>query len=676
MSPGLRLWFLLFTILIISAVQPMPARAVASAQRTDAFRSARCMFDLPAGAVESRDVECGYLAVPERYGQPEGPTIELAVAIIKSHAANPAPDPLVMLQGGPGGSTIDTYASLLLSQRPLQIDRDIVLFDQRGTLYSQPNLQCHETFDLLIRTIDKRLSDEEEQQQSLAAITACHDRLVRQGIDLADYDSVENADDVESLRVALGYSTINLYGVSYGTLLALHVMQQHPDALRSVILDAVVPPQINFIEHVPQSQERAFDELFRACAADVACNAAYPKLDQVFFQLVDAWNKKPVRIPLTDPQTNTTYQAVFDGDMLIDATFQMVYATSLIPALPKMIYDARDGTYTFLSYVYPILLFDRTFSEGMYYSVLCAEDADFNPADVPLEGVRPELAKDARQSAQSFLDTCQRWHVPPLEPIVDAPVTSNIPTLVLNGRFDPITPPAFGQAAAQTLSHSYVFTFANTGHGALIDSPCATSLARAFLADPQRAPDASCVAQLSAPTFIAPANTLMSPGMQRLLATLNGNNPMLLLPLFVLLLGLLVLLSFILIWPLGWLIRLLRREPADRRPAAWIARIVAALAGLLSMIFVIGATVALFRTESDNNIVLFFGLPREYAPLFALPLAVVLLVPAMIVFVVLAWRRAFWSIWGRIYYTLLTLGALSVAGVLVWWRLPGVLFGM
>ncbi|HEU5015248.1 MAG TPA: hypothetical protein VFT66_22175, partial [Roseiflexaceae bacterium] len=199
---------------------------------------------------------------------------------------------------------------------------------------------------------------------------------------------------------------------------------------------------------------------------------------------------------------------------------------------------------------------------------------------------------------------------------------------------------------------------------------------RAFLADPQRAPDASCVAQLSAPTFIAPANTLMSPGMQRLLATLNGNNPMLLLPLFVLLLGLLVLLSFILIWPLGWLIRLLRREPADRRPAAWIARIVAALAGLLSIIFVIGATVALFRTESDNNIVLFFGLPHEYAPLFALPLVVVLLVPAMIVFVVLAWRRAFWSIWGRIYYTLLTLGALSVAGVLVWWQLPGVLFGM
>lgn len=666
-----RLWSLLFLASIASLLLlPMSARAQHADQRTDAFRSARCMFELPDGAVEGRDVECGYLTVPERHGQPDGPTIELAVAIIKSQSANPAPDPLVMLQGGPGGSTIDTYAATLLSERPLQFDRDIVLFDQRGTLYSRPALQCPETTQLLLETIDKQLSDEEEQRQSEAVLAACHDRLVREGADLADYDSVENADDVEALRVALGYSAINLYGVSYGTLLALHVMRQHPDALRSVILDAVVPTQTNFVLQVPQSQERAFAELFGACAADTNCNAAYPNLEQVFFQLVDTWNKNPVRVPLTDPETGTTYQAVFDGDMLIDATFQMLYGTALIPALPKMIYDAREGKYTFLSPVFSFLLFDRTFSEGMYYSVLCAEDADFSPADVPLDGVRPEFAKDARESAQLFLDTCQRWNVPPLEPIVDAPVVSDIPTLVLNGRFDPITPPAFGQTAAQTLSRSYVVTFPNTGHGALLDSPCATSIAGSFLAEPERQPDISCVNQLTAPVFFTPANTLMSPGIQRVLATLNDGSYGLLL---VLLLSLLLLLSFVVIWPLGWIIRLARGLPAERRPAAWIARGVAALAALLSLIFVVGVTVALFRTEDENNILLFLGLPRAYAPLFTLPLIIVLLVLGMLIFAALAWRRSFWSVWGRLYYTLLTLSALGVAGVLLWWGLPGAL---
>ncbi len=668
-----RLWSLLFLAsMAILLLLPTSASARPAAQRTDAFRSAHCMFDLPAGSVEGRDVECGYLTVPERHGQPDGPTIELAVVIIKSKVAHPASDPLVMLQGGPGGSTIDTYAAVLLSQHPLQFNRDIVLFDQRGTLYSHPDLQCPETTQLLLETIDKRLSNAEEQRQSEAALTACHDRLVREGVDLADYDSVENADDVEALRVALGYDTINLYGVSYGTLLALHVMRQHPDVLRSVILDAVVPTQTNFVLQVPQSQERAFGELFHACAADASCNAAYPNLEQVFFQLVDTWNKNPVRVPLTDPKTHTTYQAVFDGDMLVEATFQMLYGTSLIPALPKMIYDARDGKYTFLSSVFPFLLFDRTFSDGMYYSVLCAEDADFKPADVPLEGVRPAFAKDAHQSAQSFLDTCQRWNVPPLEPIADAPVTSDIPTLVLNGRFDPITPPAFGQTAAQTLSHSYVVTFPNTGHGALLDSPCATNIAASFLAAPQHQPDTNCVAQLSGPTFIAPANTLMSPSIQRLLALLNNNNYTVLL---VLLLSLLMLLSFIVIWPLGWIIRLLRREPGERRPVAWIARGVAMLAGLLSLIFVVGVIVALFRTEDQNNIVLFFGLPRQYGPLFALPLVIVLLVLGMLIFVTLAWRRGFWSVWGRLYYTLLTLSALGVASIFLWWGLPGALFG-
>lgn len=672
-----RLWSALVLVsLCMMLIGPAPAHAVSAAQqRTDAFRSARCMFDLPSGVVDGRDVECGYVSVPERHGQREGPLLELAVAIIKSNSPAPAPDPLVMLQGGPGGSTIDTYATLLLRDHPLNLDRDIVLFDQRGTLYSRPALQCHESFDLLRETIEERLDHEEAQRRSLAATAACHDRLAREGVSLADYDSVENAADVEALRVALGYDAINLYGVSYGTLLALHVMRDYPAALRSVILDAVVPTQTNFIAQVPQSQERAFDAFFQACAADADCNATYPDLESTFFTLVDAWNKEPVHVALTDPQTGLTYQAVFDGDMLSGALFQMLYGTELIPALPKMIDDARAGNYIFLGRMYSFLLFDRTFSEGMYYSVVCAEDADFTPQDVPLDGVRPQIADGAREDAQAILDACQQWNVPPLEPIVDAPVVSDIPTLVFNGQFDPITPPAFGATAAQTLSRSYSFTFPNTGHSALLND-CPTSIARSFLADPQRPPDAACLAAMTPPMFITPANTLMAPSIQRVLATLNASDSRLLLPLLVLLLSLLVLLSLFLVWPVGWLIRVLSKLPADRRWGARVAPWLAALIDVLGLGFVVGAAVALFRTQAQNFVVLFYGLPRVYAPLFALPPLLVVLVAAMLVLTVLAWRRGFWSVWERLYYTLLTVGALGLAGVLLWWGVPGALVGL
>lgn len=647
------------------------AQAAPRQQRTDAFRSAPCMITLPPDVVEGQDVSCGYLTVPERHGEPDGPTIELAVVIINSTNPNPAPDPLVMLQGGPGGSTIDSFTETMLGSE-LRADRDIVLFDQRGTLYSNPALQCDETLDLLLRTIDQQLSDDEEERLYQEALAVCHARLVRQGIDLADFDSIENAADIAALRAALGYEQFNLYGVSYGTLLALHAMRDYADGLRSVILDAVVPTQTNYILQAPSSQNRAFNELFRACAADPSCNAAYPNLERVFYDLVQAWDAQPVRIPLTDPDTGTTYQAVADGDVLLDGLFQMLYVTQLIPALPTMIYDLRDGDYAFFGRIYALLLFDRTFSQGMYYSVICAEDADFQPEDVPLAGVRPKIAEDAERDAAAFVETCRAWDVPPLDPIVDVPVSSDIPTLVLNGRFDPITPPAFGEAAAQTLSRNYVFTFPNTGHGALTDSDCAIKIARAFLAAPQQTPQADCLDEQSAPTFITPANTLFAPSLQRLLAVLNGQNW---LPVLVLLLSLVVLLTLFVVWPVALVVRLVRGRPADRRPWALAARMCMILIGMLGVVFVGGLIVAILRTEQANNIVLFFGLPSQYAPLLALPLVIVLLTLGALIGAVLAWRHSFWSVWGRLYYSLLTLAALSFVGIMTYWGLPGALFG-
>jgi pimeloyl-ACP methyl ester carboxylesterase len=400
---------------------------------------------------QGQEVECGTLTVPARHAEPAGPTIKLAVAIVKSTGANPAPEPLVLLQGGPGGSTIDTYSQLLFlpeGQRMLR-ERDVVLFDQRGTLYSQPALTCKpEEQRLIERTIEQDLSDEESERLSQEALLACRERLLQAGDDLSAFDSLENAADVEALRVALGYDQIDLYGVSYGSLLALHVMREHPQGVRSVILDAVVPTQTNFIAEVPRSQERAFGELFRACAEDPACNAAFPNLEQRTFALADRLDETPARVPVTDPESGKTYQMVMDGDTFLGFVFQLLYASNILPGIPLMIERTEAGDYTFLSGVAPLFIFDRTLAQGMYYSVICAEDADFTPGEVDLSEVRPRFTEGAERELRSFEELCVKWDVELLPDTVDAPVTSEIPTLVLNGRFDPITPPAFGQTAA------------------------------------------------------------------------------------------------------------------------------------------------------------------------------------------------------------------------------------
>lgn len=623
------------------------------------FASAPCMLDVSKyGAAEGRDAACGYLTVPERYEQPDGPTIQLAVMIVKSTAARPAPDPIVMLQGGPGGSTIDTYAQLLFSTAAdLRARRDVVLFDQRGTLYSRPSLACTEERDLVDRTLEQRLTPEESTRLSLEATAACHDRLRSEGVNLAAFNSIENAADVEALRVALGYQQINLYGVSYGTLLAQHVMRDHPSGLRSVVLDAVVPTSTNFVPDVARSANRSFGELLAACAAEPACAEAYPNLEQTLTEQIARLNETPARVPLTDPETGKTYQSVFDGDTLQGALFQMLYATELLPLLPAAIDAASHDEFTFFSKILPLFVFDRTLNTGMYYSVICAEDADYDPAAIKTDDLRPIFAKDARDDAEQVLQVCQRWGVSDLGPAVDAPVASEIPTLVFSGRFDPITPPAYAATAASTLPNSYSFTFPNTGHGALNSADCARAIALQFWGEPSRAPDGSCVDALGPPVFRTPQNTVLSPAGASLIEWLNGRE--LLWPL-VLLSALVLLLSLFLVWPLAWLIGLLMSRPRAPKPglaklATWLMVLLAALA----LAYVVGLLVAVFAGGLEGVVNLYVGFPLEARPVLALAPLVALLALAVAALAGLAWARSYWSALGRAYYTLLALAGLA-----------------
>ena len=428
-------------VIILMLMVSFIASPVRSATPTGTFQPDDGMFKLPSGAVEGRDLECGWLQVPERHERPDGPVIRLAVAIIKSRAAD------------------DTYTRTLFAPgnrlRDL-LDRDIVLFDQRGALYSEPSPVCEEQWELVERTIEQRLPYEEADRLSPEAVTACRRRLEGERIDVSAFNSVENAADVAAPARALGYEQINLSGVSYGTLPAQHVMRDHPDILRSIVLDAVVPTSINYLTETPCSQDRVYTELFGACAADAECRNAYPNLEQSPVTAIERLNREPARVPITDNETGKTYNAVLDGDSFASALFQIMYSSGFIPAVPRFIDDATRNDFRVLGQVLPLIVFDRTFSLGMHYPVICAEDADFAPEDAPLEGVRPFIALDGRRSLEGALERCAVWQVEPLEPFVDEPVVSDVPTLVLSGRFDPITPPAFGDVVARTLSRAKV----------------------------------------------------------------------------------------------------------------------------------------------------------------------------------------------------------------------------
>lgn len=688
MSPSIR--FFLVISLCLTLLPVSPARA----QSGGPFTPGPCMFTLPIGYTQDEFLQCGYLTVPADHAAASGATIRLAVVILKSQEAAPQPDPLFIAQGGPGASTIETYASTLLSDRPYP-ERDLVLFDQRGTLYSQPVLYCTEIDALTIQTLDQNLSPEESERLNLTAMTACRKRLSDQGINLSNFNSLQNAEDIESLRQALGYGKINLYGVSYGTLLALHFMRLHPESLRSVVLDGVVPPQTNVFLYAGQTENAAFNRLFAACQADAACNAEFPDLERVFFDLTARLNQEPVRITIQDIEHDKTYpNTVINGDTFQWLTFQLLYAGDVLPALPRMIYDARKGDFDVAGRILGLLLFDQSMSYGMYYSVECAEDADFTPGEQDLSGVRPEIARMEQRNPQAMLDICQAWNVQALGPQADQTVVSDVPTLLLSGAFDPVTPAPYAEQVAANLKNRYSFVFPAGGHGQFMSNDCADGLIGAFLNHPAQAPDAACIQNYPAPRFFTSRSVIDLPGVLKLL-NLDGAAA---LQFLLLSSGWLFLMTAFLVFPLAWLVNRARRKraahtlaaaypspspaienPGDDLPSAWsrldpdplpdtpppspvfvrLSSWLAALEAALLGLFLVALAVVVWQMFAANDNRLFYGVPGEARPWFVLPLLFGVFSLDMLVTMVILWVRGDGSFLRRLYYSLLTLTALG-----------------
>lgn len=665
-------WLFLFAFFAL--LRPTAFAAPAHAARGENFEPVPCS----TFKISDADAECGYVRVPEYHAQPNGSQIKLAVAILprtSSPRATDANDAFVVAQGGPGGSTLDLFTSFFEQPsypaiKDLRAARDIVMYDQRGTLYAQPSLQCPEELENTIATIDKDISHEESARLGEQAALACHDRLVKQGIHLDAYNSIENALDIEDVRRALGYDKFDFYGVSYGTLLALHGLRETPSTFRSVILDAVVPTQLNPNSAVAESQNRAFQELFTRCAADADCNRAYPNLQQVFYDEVDALNQKAVRVPITDKDTGKTYDAVIDGDTWMNLLFQFIYNTELVPALPKMIYDARDGVYTLVEAFYPIVVFDRTFAGGMYYSVMCAEDADFTVNDLALDGVDPHIAKAQTRDTAWFLELCQKWNVPQLGAKADVPVQANVPTLVFSGDFDPITPPPFGQAAAATITPSYVFEFPAYGHGSMTSGNCPIRIVVSFVQNPEQAPAAACIrTDATNVNFVTPTNYILSAGVGKMqLAMLQGKIEFFIVPLVLVLL----LLSVWLVAPIVWLIQYVQHRPADSlaaRLVPWLGAL--ASAGAFAFFVIVFALLIVAAVQNTDTISLVLGARRAWLVVYLIPLFYTFSAIGIVIAVARAWQRGGWGFGRRLYYAVL---ALASVGLVVWFGVNGILF--
>lgn len=492
-------------LLVTTALGGMrPGHPLALAQsRTAHFEPGSCPFTLGVGMIEGKDVRCGYLEVPEDRSQPGGREIRLAVAIFKSSSATPRPDPVTDLEGGPGASALMDWGPYITkATAPRYVgDHDLILLDQRGTGYSHPSLGCPE---LSQPAPSSKSSPTPKQIQALAlaGVRRCHDRLLRADVDLNAYTTLADAADVADLRTALGYPEVHLYGGSYGTRLALEVMRSFPTGIRSAVLDSVDPPQGTLYADTPRTEGQGFETLFSACARSPRCNAVYPHLKQTFARLVTRLNAKPVPITVTSPTTHRKQRTLLDGTGVASSLYLCLFLTPCIPAAPDIIYRTWSGNYTLVSKLFVSGgIMSGLVNWGMHLSVECAEDAAYTTPQ-QIAASAQNLPRAIRASVVAplvqQLAWCKPWNVKKVDASRRAPVTSSIPTL-LEGQFDPVTPPSNGAITVQSLSHGYLNVFPGIGHGVRFSNPCTDGIVWSFLDNPAVSPDASCVRAMNDP---------------------------------------------------------------------------------------------------------------------------------------------------------------------------------
>jgi pimeloyl-ACP methyl ester carboxylesterase len=456
-----------------------------------------------AGALAQDDkAECGILSVLENRSNEKSREIHLPAVILHSRAPGAPRDAVLFMTGGPGLSSVahvPTSRDVIFTE-----DRDYVVLEQRGAPNAEPALTCPEMAAPKSEIAAGRLKGTPAAKALAAAARDCRNRLATEGADLAGYTSAETAADIEDLRKTLGYEQWNLYGISYSTRLMLTVARDFPKSVRSMVLDSVLPLEVNFEETSAANMIRALNVVFDRCAVSSACTRSYGDVRKKFFELVERADRTPLLLPIP-PQEAGGKAPRIEGSEVANAVYGALHDLSAIPDLPRIIDEASRGDYKLLTRLVRNNLGPARYAWGLRYSIWCSEEFPFEDRNTIAIQVSQAQGLGGLNLGTLPPDVCDAWQVAPAPAKENQPVVSGVPTLIMAGEFDPDTPPAWGQQLVGPLSHAYFVELRGRSHVAGFYR-CGQQVSAEFIRHPEGAPALDCVVSGPGVEFSTPPN--------------------------------------------------------------------------------------------------------------------------------------------------------------------------
>ncbi len=440
-------------------------------------------------------VKCGTLQVPENYSVKDGSQISINFAILPAIDNSDNKTPLMFLAGGPGQAAVELAAGLRMAFTEIRKTRDIILVDQRGTGKSHP-LECDDIF------VDQNVYQMIPEDFSEQEIKDCISEFTG---DLSQYNSENAIRDFDAVRQALGHQQINIYGGSYGTRAGLVYMRMFPESLRSVVLDSVGPIEVP-IGLFGQSSAQSFNLVLEHCQQEETCNNAYPNLADEFKELMTRLEEKPVSITIPHPRLGTNTEFIISKSKMLGTIFQQLYSVPSRSLIPLLIHQAYLNNYMPLAGLIAMTDGVQMVYTGLLFNITCNED--FPRITEQMSAKDAENNFGGNNSQLAFKKACGIW--PQYRPSDDfnQAVTADIPTLILSGGLDPVTPPSNGEYPAATLPNSHHIVVDNVSHGvATSTGKCGVLMINEFLTSlTPKELDETCLEDVPEESFMSSLN--------------------------------------------------------------------------------------------------------------------------------------------------------------------------
>jgi len=443
---------------------------------------------------------CVAFPVPENWDEPGGRQIHLRLAVVRANSASAAADPIVFLDGGPGGAATDDFPGIAPAFEGLRLRRHVLLVDQRGTGGSNP-LSCDSEAEDADQAADQAAEQRtaDARARALAELRACLARVTPRAAPQF-YTTSAAVRDLEAVREALGAPQLNLLGISYGTRMAQQYARRYPGQVRTVVLDSPVPNDLALGSEHARNLDAVLHELSLRCRSEQRCQRQFDDPYALLQRVQARLREHPVTLELRDPYTFKSRQRQIGAEGVAQLIRFYAYSPLTAALIPYVLKEADAGRYAPLLGQTQLVVgeISDSMDSGMALSVICSEDAD-------LLRVRPEDADTVLGNAitESLLAACTVWPHGTRPVGFREPLRGTLPVLILSGRHDPVTPVRYAEAIASHLSRVKLLVLAGQGHG-LVGTGCVPRLLEQFVqsADPQ-AIDAACLKALDeTPPFV------------------------------------------------------------------------------------------------------------------------------------------------------------------------------